>query len=281
MLGKYSTQTMTKLHLGQFVAPSGQRSIEATDEIAAGLMARLRAAPHWLVLVTEQNPIDLDRVVNVLTAMGQSDATTAGELPRISKTKIRVDAKQLARKGKVTRYSRTPDALPLHTDCSNKAIPPNLAAFAMERPDPQGGGESVSLSAADLVHELPKDLVSLLRQPVFPFVGEKRYPILQGQGDDLRIRYYRNQLNSALGKQCPLSDQLREALDELERYLALSKRSVRLALQPGEVLIMDNQRVLHGRSAMPADSPRLMHRFRLSVPALSMHRKLWANEYLD
>ena len=263
---------MTKLPLAQFDAPNGQPAIEWTDKIAAELIAGLRVAPHWLVLVTEQNPIDLDRVINVLTAMGQRDATTGSDLPRISKTKIRVDAKQFARQGKVTRYSRTPDALPLHTDCSNKTIPPNLVAFAMERPDPQGGGESVILSAADLVHELPEDLISLLRQPVFPFVGEKRYPILQGEGSDWRIRYYRNQINSALGEQCILSDDLREALDELERYLEVSKQSVRLALQPGEVLIMDNQRVLHGRSAMPADSPRLMHRFRLSVPALSTHR---------
>ena len=119
MLGTYSTQTITQLHLGQFVAPTGEGSIEAIDKIAAELIARLRAAPHWLVLVTEQNPIDLDRVVNILTAMGQRDATTVGDLPRISKTKIRVDAKQLARQGKVTRYSRTPYALPLHTDCSN------------------------------------------------------------------------------------------------------------------------------------------------------------------
>ncbi|NEQ42127.1 MAG: TauD/TfdA family dioxygenase [Leptolyngbya sp. SIOISBB] len=272
MLSKYSTQTMPKLHLAQFVAPTGERSTETTNKIAAELIAQLKAPPHWLVLVTEQNPIDLDMIVNILTTIGQCDATTVGKLPRISKTKIRVDSQQSARQGKVTRYSRTPDALPLHTDCSNKAVPPNLVAFAMERPDPQGGGESVILSAADLVHELPADLVSLLRQPVFPFVGEKKYPILQGQGDDLRIRYYRNQIDSALGEQCILSDQLREALDELERYLALSQRSVRFALQPGEVLIMDNQRVLHGRSAMPADSPRLMHRFRLSAPALSKHR---------
>ncbi|MEM9009512.1 MAG: TauD/TfdA family dioxygenase, partial [Cyanobacteria bacterium P01_F01_bin.86] len=158
----------------------------------------------------------------------------------------------------------------LHTDCSNKAIPPNLVAFAMERPDPQGGGESVMLSASDLVHELPEDLVSLLRHPVFPFVGKKQYPILQGQGNDLRIRYYRTQINSALGEQCTLSDNLREALNELDRYLELSKQSVRFALQAGEVVIMDNQRVLHGRTAMPANSLRLMHRFRLSVPALLM-----------
>jgi len=263
---------MTRLNLTQFTGPNGQLSIEATREIAAELVASLKTAPHWLVLVTEKNPINLDGIVNVLAAMSQHKATTGSELPHISKTKIRVDSQQSARHSKVTRYSRTPDALPLHTDCSNKAVPPNLVAFAMERPDPQGGGESVMLSALDLVHELPEDLVSLLRQPVFPFTTKKRYPILQGEGDALRIRYYRQQINSALGESYALSDNLREALDELERYLELSTQSVRFAMQPGEVVIMDNQRVLHGRSAMSADSPRLMHRFRLSVPALSTCR---------
>ncbi|MFP4006897.1 MAG: TauD/TfdA family dioxygenase [Spirulinaceae cyanobacterium] len=260
---------MTRFNLAQFAGPNGQLSIEATREIAAELIALLKAAPHWLVLVTEQHPIDLDAIVNVLAAMGQHNATTGDELPRISKTKIRVDAKQSARNGKVTRYSRTPDALPLHTDCSNKAVPPNLVAFAMERPDPQGGGESAIMSVSDLVRELPEDLVSLLRQPVFPFTAKKRYPVLQGKGDDLRIRYYRNQINSALGEQCTLSDNLREALDELERHLEMSKGLVRFGMQAGEVVIMDNQRVLHGRSTMSANSPRLMYRFRLSVPALT------------
>lgn len=263
---------MTRVNLAQFAGPNRHLSNKATREIAAELVALLRASPYWLILVTEQNPIDLDAVINILAAMGQLNAITGDERPHISKTKIRVDSKQSARNGNVTRYSRTPDALPLHTDCSNKAVPPNLVAFAMERPDPQGGGESIMLSASDLVHELPGDLVGLLRQPVFPFAAKKRYPIFQGEGDDLRIRYYRQQINSALGKQCTLSDNLQEALDELERSLELSKRSVRFAMQTGEVVIMDNQRVLHGRSAMPADSPRLMHRFRLSVPALSAHR---------
>jgi alpha-ketoglutarate-dependent taurine dioxygenase len=267
MLSQSVTQSMTRLNLAQFAGPTGQLSIEATRAVAAELVALLRASPHWLVLVTEPHPIDLDGIIKVLTAMGQHNA--AGELPRISKTKIQIDATQSARKGKVTRYSRTPDALPLHTDCSNKAVPPNLVAFAMERPDPEGGGESVILSAADLVHELPEDLVSLLRQPVFPFTTKKRYPILQGEGDDVQIRYYRQQINSALGEPCTLSDNHQEALDELERYLERSQRSVRFVMQAGEVVIMDNQRVLHGRSAMAANSPRLMHRFRLSVPALS------------
>lgn len=268
---------MTRFNLAQFAQLTGAetdepRSIEATREIAAELVALLGKAPHWLVLVTQQQPIDLDAIVNILTAMSQhhdqhGDAR-GDEPPRISKTKIRVDAKQSARSGKVTRYSRTPDALPLHTDCSNQAVPPNLVAFAMERQDPQGGGESEMLSAADLVRELPADLVEILRQPVFPFSTKKRYPILQGSSEDWRIRYYRNQINSALGDRGTLPDRLREAIDELDRYLKQPERSVRFGMQAGEVVIMDNRRVLHGRSAMPANSPRLMHRFRLSVPAL-------------
>ncbi|WP_204137892.1 TauD/TfdA family dioxygenase [Halomicronema sp. CCY15110] len=260
---------MPRLHLAQFTGPTGQLSTETTRKLAAELVTALRTPPHWLVLVTDQQPIDLDGVINLLAAVGQPQAIAEGELPRISTTQIRVDTQQAARHGKVTRYSRTPDALPLHTDCSNKALPPNLVAFAMERPDPQGGGESVMLSAADLVHDLPADLLSRLRQPIFPFTAKKRYPILQGEGDEVQIRYYRQQINSALSQQCTLSDEAQAAIDELERYLARSQRSVRFAMQAGEVVIMDNRRVLHGRSAMAANSPRLMHRFRLSVPALS------------
>lgn len=273
MLKQCATKPKPQVHLSQFVAPDGQLSFEATREIAVKLIALLRESPHWLVLVTERSPIDLNEILNILAAMGQHNAAIGGALPRISKTKIRVDPQQSARKGNVTRYSRTPDALPLHTDCSNQSVPPNLVAFAMERPDPQGGGESVMLSASDLVHDLPEHLVRLLRQPVFPFTSQKRYPILQGQGDDLRIRYYRQQVNSALDKQCLLPNNLRNALAELEHCLEQSKRSVRFAMQAGEVVIMDNRRVLHGRSAMSANSPRLMHRFRLSVPALSTCRE--------
>lgn len=260
---------MPRVHLAQWVEPHRPPAIATTRAIATELVALLKTSPHWLVLVSEPHPFNLDTVTHILTAMGQHQSPPGSERPRISKTKIRVDAQQSTRPGTVTRYSRTPDALPLHTDCSNKAVPPNLVAFAMEQPDPQGGGESVMLSAADLVRELPDDLVNRLRQPVFPFTAKKRYPILQGDGDAVRIRYYRNQIHAALAGQGTSPASLRATLDELERHLAQSQQAVRFGMQAGEVVIMDNQRVLHGRSAMAAHSPRLMHRFRLSVAALS------------
>ncbi len=269
MFERTSQQAVPQLSLATFLGPSGELSAQSQAQLVAELIAQLRTEPYWLVLVTGQNPIDLEMLKQLLAAMGQSGPTPSGEPPRISSTKIRVDSQQAARKDRVTRYSRTPDALPLHTDCSNKAVPENFAAFAMERPDSQGGGESIMLSVADLVHELPGELVDLLQQPVFPFVGEKRYPILHGEGDELRIRYYRNQINSALGAGLGSSDELTKALDELDRYLNFAQRSVRFPMQAGDVVMMDNRRVLHGRSAMPLDSERLMHRFRLSVPALN------------
>jgi alpha-ketoglutarate-dependent taurine dioxygenase len=270
MLDKTSKQPVPKLNLTPFLGPNGELSVESQSKLVAELIALLRTPPYWLVFVTEQNPIDLEMLIQILQAMGQSGQTPEVEPPRISRTKVRVDPQEAARKGNVTRYSRTPDSLPLHTDCSNNVVPPpNLVAFAMERPDPRGGGESVMLSAADFIQELPEELVNLLRQPVFPFVGNKRYPILHGEGDELRIRYYRNQITSSLGTQQALPDKLTEALDELDRYLNFSQRLVRFHMQAGDVVMMDNQRVMHGRSDMPANSERLMHRFRLSLPALS------------
>ncbi len=266
MLDNITEQCVPKLKLAPFLGPNGDLSAESQDELVAKLIALLKTPPYWLVFVTSQNPINLALVKQLLLAMAQSGQKLEVEPPRFSSTKVRVDPQEAARKGNVTRYSRTPDALPLHTDCSNKSVPPNLVAFAMERPDSRSGGESVMLSAEDLLHELPEDLVNQLRQPVFPFVGKKLYSILHGEGDELRIRYYRNQITSA-GTQQNVPDNLTEALDQLDRYLNFSQKSVRFHMQAGDVVIMDNQRVLHGRSAMPDNSERLMHRFRLSIPA--------------
>ncbi len=269
MLDNASESPVPTLNLAPFLDPNDELSAEAQQRLVAELITRLRTPPYWLVFVTQQNPIDLDMLKRLLELMSQYAQPPGAEPPKISSTKVQVDPQEAARKDHVTRYSRTPDALPLHTDSSNKVVPQNLVAFAMGRPDSQGGGESIMLSVADLIHELPGELVHQLHQPVFPFLTNKLFPILYGTGDELRVRYYRGQITSALGSLRTLPDKLTQALDELDRYLDLSQRSVRFHMHAGEVVMMDNHRVLHGRTAMSSNSTRLMHRFRLLIPALA------------
>lgn len=257
--------------LTPFLSPAGALTAASEARLAAELIERLGKPPYWLVLATGQAPIDLDWVTRVLKTMGASGQAPAAEPQRISRTQVRVDPASAARSnGKVTYYSRTPDALPLHTDCSNLSDPPNLVAFAMERPDARGGGESVMLSALDLIDELPDDLKNVLGRPLFPFNPRKRFAVLEGEGegDDLLIRYYRNQITSGSAKQ-GLDAELSAALDELDRYLADAEGAVRFHMQAGDIVMMDNTRVMHGRDSMAPDSNRLMHRFRLRSPAIA------------
>ncbi|MEO1079237.1 MAG: TauD/TfdA family dioxygenase [Pseudomonadota bacterium] len=255
--------------LAPFLKPTGALAAESRSRLVAQLIDRLSKPPYWLVLESGQAPIDLTWVTHVMQDMGAAGQPPGAEPQRISRTKVRVNSESAARtSGNVTRYSRTPDALPLHSDCSNFTDPPNLVAFAMERPDADGGGESLVLSAVDLVKELPEELIEVLRRPVFPFSPQKRFAVLEGEGDDLLVRYYRNQIASAAATQ-RLDDDLAEALDELDQRLAAAQGSVHFHMQAGDIIMLDNTRVMHGRKAMAPDSNRLMHRFRLMSPAIA------------
>ncbi|MEM1190011.1 MAG: TauD/TfdA family dioxygenase [Pseudomonadota bacterium] len=255
--------------LAAFMNPIGNLTAHSGEQLIAELIERLSKPPYWLMLSSGQMPIDLTWVNHVLETLGAAGRPPGAEPPHISRTRVRINPNTVASTaGKVTRYSRTPDALPLHTDCSNLVTPPNVVAFAMERPDAHGGGESVMLSAVDLVEELPSELSEFLRRPEFPFSPEQRFAILEGDGDSQRIRYYRNQIISGSAGQ-NLSDDLIAALDQLDRHLDAAENSVRFHMRAGDVVIMDNTRVMHGRDSMAPDSQRLMHRFRLTSPAVA------------
>jgi alpha-ketoglutarate-dependent taurine dioxygenase len=49
-----------------------------------------------------------------------------------------------------------------------------------------------------------------------------------------------------------------------QKFKQLTEQTVeamRLRLQPGEMLLVDNRRMLHGRAALPPHSRRLLHRW--------------------
>ena len=267
-----ATVKLPKYHFAEFLRSQSDVTGDVIENLASELINCLKTPPYWVVFVTEQDPLDVKMVDALVSAIAEHtkepSAVRSAEPPHVSKTRIRVDAEQATRKGKVTRYSRSNDALPLHTDGSNKLAPPSLVAFAMERPDPAGGGASMMLAATDLVQELSAPLIDQLRRPEFPFVGERRFPILDGSANDVQIRYYRNQIDSAVAQSTELPRDLRDTLDEFDRCLADSQQSITFSMDAGDVVLMDNRRVLHGRESMSADSPRLMHRFRSSADAL-------------
>lgn len=158
-------------------------------------------------------------------------------------------------------YANTPYFFPCHTDCSDFEHPPNTVLLLCEQPARQGG-ESLLAHLDDFLPELGfADLLELQR-PAFLF-RRAFWPILSKQGEQVQIRYNRMMFEIFQRLQnIELDEDQLQALDHLDQ--AIAAHQVTFALKQGDCLIIDNQRLVHGRTAFETDhSPRLYKRARL------------------
>jgi alpha-ketoglutarate-dependent taurine dioxygenase len=168
-----------------------------------------------------------------------------------------------------TRYSRTNEPIPPHTDSSFDTQPHELVAFQCVTHD-EHGGESILVPIEDILAHLDDDVIALLRETVYP-LGEVLHPILSGARHQEEIRYYRTQINQALTNgTASLSEDYRAAIDALDAVLARSELFHTVHLRSGEILFMQNRKVLHGRTGFSGDSKRYLYRIRLRAPSLSL-----------
>lgn len=160
------------------------------------------------------------------------------------------------------------EALPLHTDEPYRASPPGILIFHCVKVDPERGGQSEFLDgfkiASILREEDPEAFDALTRNRQSwrrHFDGDvdvsARFPMisLDEFGDVAGIRF-----NDRVGS--PLSI----PADQVEHYYRGYRRLVELTsdpqfiiarrLQPGDIAIFDNHRVLHGRAAFDLRSER-------------------------
>jgi alpha-ketoglutarate-dependent taurine dioxygenase len=80
------------------------------------------------------------------------------------------------------------------------------------------------------------------------------------------LRYNRSEIESLRQRRdLPLPPETRSWLDRFDALFAAAAETV--LLDPGDLLLIDNHRTLHGRTAFAAGSPRLLKRVR--VDALS------------
>ncbi|MFE4048957.1 TauD/TfdA family dioxygenase [Streptomyces sp. YIM B13518] len=156
-----------------------------------------------------------------------------------------------------------------HMDLVNATLPPDYTTLLCVRPDPLGGGPSILSDAHAAVARLTEDCRALLAESAYHYgtffdlfgVGEeyKPFPILDGSdlGEGF-VRFTAKMLaKSDLGK--AHADAARELAEELVRG------QVSFMLQPGDYLIVNQRRFLHGREALcrgqetvPAGDRRLL-----------------------
>ncbi len=228
-------------------------------DLTAEVIAALTAYPHYIRIPgfgdDQKRGKALARMVTFSAPLHPRKA-----FAKLSSARIRIDPEAFAKEGDGTRYSQTEQALAAHTDSSFFADPHELVGFQMAIPD-GAGGESFMVPVGDVVAHLDAETISQLRAPRFPFAGVLR-PILTGSEADPLLRYYRRQIDEEAASGIPLSPDDVAALDALDAALARPDLQHRFRLAAGEFLLMNNLRVLHGRTGMDGASQRLMYRVR-------------------
>ncbi|MEU3734538.1 TauD/TfdA family dioxygenase [Streptomyces sp. NPDC033538] len=143
---------------------------------------------------------------------------------------------------------------PFHMDLVNATLPPDYTTLLCIRPDPLGGGSSILSDVHAAVSRLPESSRTLLTESAYHYgtffdlfgVGEeyKPFPILDGSDPDAGfVRFTAKMLKrSELGQ--AHADAAQELAEELVRG------QVSFMLQPGDYLIVNQRRFLHGREAL-------------------------------
>jgi alpha-ketoglutarate-dependent taurine dioxygenase len=159
------------------------------------------------------------------------------------------------------RYHETNASGTLHTDGPQLENPPNLlfmACFSRA----QDGGDSLLASSVTLHHQLSQirpDLLATLhgkfhfdRRGFCEIDGETtlQKPIFACSSQGITFRYlYEYILDGHAKANVPLSSQQRDAIGALQDLLSRDDLLLKIGLDPGEVLIVNNSRVCHGRTA--------------------------------
>lgn len=146
-------------------------------------------------------------------------------------------------------------ALAPHTDRAGPPGPPRLLALLCVRPA-LSGGESLLISGhtvhAQLSANRPGALSTLYQD--FHFGAEQNLartgPVFARTGGQLKVRFNRYQIergHDAVGE--PLTSAQVEALDAFEEVLGDEGQFLRLPLRRGDLLVLNNNTVLHGRTS--------------------------------
>jgi len=213
--------------------------------------------------------LPIRNTVLVLVASALGEVTTEGNGPSPG---------QLVRDLLATEYSPAP--LPLHTDSVFTDRPHAYLGLACVRQSRDGSGCSLLARALDIAVTLQSespDLVRLLQDPCYPFaktraegpnqsvVTTRFAPILGIVNGDITVCFHGEHLREGL-QLAPhaLDPQHRIALHAFEDVLRRPSIATTVLLRPGDLLLLNNLRTLHGRTAIgPNGNTRHLKRVKI------------------
>ena len=258
---------------GDTAQPAGQ-PVAQLEKLALSIYQALTQYPYYTVvsgfpaLADEDHFKDLARAVRVIAERTAEKRILTGTHVSFTRVRVNTSVDPAGANSDATRYSRTHQSLPLHTDSSYLALPHELLAFQCITADAVGG-DTVMMPIDDLLKQLTQNHIARLKDPVYPF-GKGTYAILSGSASDLRIRYYQAQLaQTQVQMGTELSTEHDRAIAALNAALADVPAAHQFRLAPGQIIFINNRKALHGRTALSPNSQRLLYRVRLHVASLS------------
>jgi hypothetical protein len=152
--------------------------------------------------------------------------------------------------------------LPLHTDGTFLAHPPERFMLSFSRADSQGGGLSTFMPISDILAAAPDRVIEALLTADFLFprgydgdlTDSHVGPVLYRAGSALRIRWRSDDIWRPRVVDSRGTDGA-GAVDWLHEFLATSEPYSYLA-EDGETLLVPNTVLLHGRTALSPGSQR-------------------------
>ena len=263
------------IELLQAPVRDGNIDLKSFQNLASDICRLLSNYPHYVVVKgypaveDSTNLVTLCKAICAICSPQGMQGFGSLEKAKVSFTQVRINPNKAEVKNGVTQYSRTHLPLAPHTDSSYMSQPHELVAFQCIIAD-DTGGESIMIPVEDVLARLNQTTKERLQAAVYPF-RDRYQPILFGNQDNLQIRYYRSQIDCILesGK-ISLSNEYLEATATLDKVLQETEQFHRFALKPGDIVLMHNCKVLHGRTGFAEDSDRLLYRVRVHLENLAL-----------
>jgi alpha-ketoglutarate-dependent taurine dioxygenase len=155
-------------------------------------------------------------------------------------------------------YSTTNRALPCHTDGFANEVAPDYLLLHCIRPA-SGSGKSCLVHVDDILLEVDDGVRALMWERSLPSLAGFK-SVLFGSRERPSIRYNGLEIRRMVSRGVTLSAEATLLAVHLETTIARLASAAPFTLNVGDLLVVDNRRVLHGRTSFPASSGRLVHR---------------------
>ena len=182
---------------------------------------------------------------------------------------------------KAIPVSQTRAATSMHTDSSRHHTHPRWVGLACVHQAPAGGGSRLASVGAVVAHlqkhepacvqrlqqSFYRDVVTPGTVDPLPLIAENRFPVLTLGGDGPSLRYMRYWIEKGHQRlDQPLSSDDLWAFDVLDAVLNHPRFCHTFQLCEGDILLIDNHKVVHDREAYDDDPgrPRLLIRLWLN-----------------